>query len=517
MGTSEKSSKEKELELDIRKLRGQLAEAWETLRAIREGEVDALVVTTSEGQRIFTLQGADHTYRTIIEQMHEGAITLAEEGRITYSNRRFAEMVKRPLEQVIGSYIRQYVVESDQEGLYELIRKSHNGNARGEATLRAGDRAEMPVGVSLSRMVLDGFASICAVFTDLTERKRAESLLASEQQFRSLAESIPHMVWSAQPEGVSDYCNSRFLDFVGQTPEQMQEWMWASVVHPDDRQRTIEAWLQAFTADSEFRIEHRIRQGTDGEFRWHVSHAMPYRDDQGRVIRWFGTSTDIHDRKCAEEALRENEEHIRASLEEKEVLLKEIHHRVKNNMQVVSSLLALQAARLSDPTTRTILDDVTHRVRSMALVHEKLYCSTDLAHVEFAEYVRSLLTYLWRAHETAANVRLDLDLERVPLSINTAVPCGLILNELVSNTLKHAFNGHGDGTVTVSLRGGPGGEVCLRVRDNGTGLPVGFDWRNTDSLGLRLVHMLAEQLHATVEVRGEAGTEFAIRFGEPTP
>ena len=211
---------------------------------------------------------------------------------------------------------------------------------------------------------------------------------------------------------------------------------------------------------------------------------------------------DITERKQAEER-------IRASLAEKEVLLKEIHHRVKNNMQVISSLVALQAERLPDAAMRAVLQDVTHRVRSMALVHEKLYQSADMARVEFAEYAQSLLNYLWRAHGTAASgVRLALDLEPVPLSVNAAVPCGLILNELVSNALKHAFRdaraARGGavvgGEVAVSLRGGPEGRVCLRVRDNGTGLPAGLDWRQADSLGLRLVQMLAGQLHATVEV-----------------
>jgi two-component sensor histidine kinase len=213
---------------------------------------------------------------------------------------------------------------------------------------------------------------------------------------------------------------------------------------------------------------------------------------------------------------KQSEERIRASLAEKEVLLKEIHHRVKNNMQVISSLVSLQAERLPDAAMREVLQDVTHRVRSMALVHEKLYQSADMARVEFAEYAQSLLAYLWRAQGAAApGLRLALDLEPVPLSVNAAVPCGLILNELVSNALKHAFRDRASGVVSVSLRGGPQGQVCLRVRDNGTGLPAGFDWRQADSLGLHLVQMLAGQLHATVDVSSKEGTEFAVTFDGP--
>jgi two-component sensor histidine kinase len=211
--------------------------------------------------------------------------------------------------------------------------------------------------------------------------------------------------------------------------------------------------------------------------------------------------------------LRASEERLRASLEEKEVLLKEIHHRVKNNMQVISSLMALQAEQMPDTALGEVLREVTHRVRSMALVHEKLYQSGDLARVDFADYTRDLLNYLWRAHgQSAAGIHLSLDLAPVMLPVNAAVPCGLILNELAGNALKHAFNGRNDGQVKVSLGPDSDGRVRLAVRDNGIGLASDFDWRQGRSLGLRLVQMLAGQLHAAVAVSRDGGTEFTINF-----
>jgi PAS domain S-box-containing protein len=220
---------------------------------------------------------------------------------------------------------------------------------------------------------------------------------------------------------------------------------------------------------------------------------------------------EIRERNYAEDALRQSEKQLRISLQEKEVLLQEIHHRVKNNMQVISSLVALQASELQDTAMRAVLQDVSHRVRSMAMVHEKLYQSADLARVEFADYVRSLLIYLWRAHGTAASgVRLIQDLNQVSLPVNTAVPLALILNELVNNALKHAFPPSHGGVVTVSLRSNAQDRLHLCVRDNGRGLPAGFDWRETHSLGLRLVQMLAGQLRADVEVTSGEGTGFAL-------
>jgi two-component sensor histidine kinase len=257
-----------------------------------------------------------------------------------------------------------------------------------------------------------------------------------------------------------------------------------------------------------YEVEYRA-VWPDGSLHYIAARGQLARDANEEPLWIDGLLWDVTDRKRADER-------IRASLREKEVLLKEIHHRVKNNMQVISSLVALQAERLPDAAMRAVLQDVTHRVRSMALVHEKLYQSADMAQVQFAEYAQSLLNYLWRAHETTApGIRLALDLEPVQLSVNAAVPCGLVLNELASNALKHAFHSRADGEVSVVLRGSPEGRVCLRVRDNGTGLPAGLDWRQADTLGLRLVQMLAGQLDATVDVHSNKGTEFTVTFGGP--
>ena len=281
-----------------------------------------------------------------------------------------------------------------------------------------------------------------------------------------------------------------------------------AAVHPDDCEGLRNAMARTLAGSAAYEVEYRA-VWPDGSLHYIAASGQLARDANEEPLWIDGLLWDVTDRKRADER-------IRASLREKEVLLKEIHHRVKNNMQVISSLVALQAERLPDAAMRAVLQDVTHRVRSMALVHEKLYQSADMAQVQFAEYAQSLLNYLWRAHETTApGIRLALDLEPVQLSVNAAVPCGLVLNELASNALKHAFHSRADGEVSVVLRGSPEGRVCLRVRDNGTGLPAGLDWRQADTLGLRLVQMLAGQLDATVDVHSNKGTEFTVTFGGP--
>ena len=217
-------------------------------------------------------------------------------------------------------------------------------------------------------------------------------------------------------------------------------------------------------------------------------------------------------------ARRRAESALKASLAEKEVLLKEIHHRVKNNMQVISSLVDLQANEVNDPAMRHIFQDIVYRVRSMAMVHEKLYQSTDLARVDFADYANTLLGYLWRAQGTAlAGVELKLELASVWLPVNHAVPCGLILNELFTNALKHAFVNRDKGKVTVSLGSDAPDRISLSVGDDGIGLPPETDLKGARSLGLRLVQMLAGQLHAAVQLHQDHGTKFTIIFEVPQP
>ena len=231
---------------------------------------------------------------------------------------------------------------------------------------------------------------------------------------------------------------------------------------------------------------------------------------EGRPIKIYGAFQDITERKHAEDK-------IKAALAEKEVLLKEIHHRVKNNLQVIASLVSLQTDGMADDRLQGEFDAVRDRVRAMALVHETLYQTKDLARLDFAAYSERLLHYLWEAHRgPAQSVRLSMAVAPVILPVDMAVSCGLILNELASNTLKHAFPNRHDGAVTVGMdHEAATGAVSLWVRDNGIGLPAGQDWRQSKSLGLRLVQMLTKQLRGTVETGSGPGTEFRISFTLP--
>jgi two-component sensor histidine kinase len=218
--------------------------------------------------------------------------------------------------------------------------------------------------------------------------------------------------------------------------------------------------------------------------------------------------SNIAERKQAEEQLR-------ASLREKEVLLQEIHHRVKNNLQIMSSLLHLQSKQVVDEETLAMFQESRNRVRTMALVHEKLYQSSDLSKIDFAKYIRSLTSYLQRSYGVDPNtIRLETDAHDVQLAIDTAVPCGLIINELVTNSLQHAFPDGRKGVIRIEFQ--PNGEsnYVLAVSDDGIGLPEEPDAGASETLGMQLVTTLVDQLEGSLEIKRAGGTRIEVTFTE---
>ena len=209
---------------------------------------------------------------------------------------------------------------------------------------------------------------------------------------------------------------------------------------------------------------------------------------------------------------KEAEARILTSLREKEILLKEVHHRVKNNLQVISSLLNLQAQELRDPEAIRLFQESRGRIRSMALIHEQLYRSQDLARIEFAGYLEQLVAHLKHAMgNSASQVSLELDAEPLPLSLDLAIPCGMVVNELVSNALEHAFPECCSGEIRVAFHGDATG-YCLEVADSGVGLRGGTGHAEGGSLGMKVVQALVRQLHGTLDVHQDAGTRFVLRF-----
>jgi two-component sensor histidine kinase len=235
----------------------------------------------------------------------------------------------------------------------------------------------------------------------------------------------------------------------------------------------------------------------------------PIETDEGVLV--LSSIVDISDRKQREQVVQE-------ALKEKDILLGEIHHRVKNNLHIIHSLLDLQSARITDTSVQEMLRESQNRIRSMALIHQTLYQSKDFAGVDFATFLETLIPTLISSYGIDPfRITLSIQAEDVKLPINLAIPCGLMVNELVSNALKHAFPGHRSGAITVTVRteanpDEPGEQVVLGVGDDGIGIPATVELETAETLGLRLVLLLTDQVHGTLDIHRADPTRFSITF-----
>ncbi len=286
---------------------------------------------------------------------------------------------------------------------------------------------------------------------------------------------------------------------------------WTALLHPADRAAMADYFLNEVIGRGQtFNREYRIIRARDHAERWVHGLGQLHFDALGRPLKMHGTIQDITERKRADDALR-------ASLREKEALLKEVHHRVKNNLQVIMSLLRMEGRRSTQPDTKSVLGEMQGRIRSMALLHESLYRSGTFAAVDLSGYLTQLATQAVRSFQTSPNaVQLDLALAPVLVEMDQALPCGLLVNELVSNALKHGFPGGRAGHLRVALQpvADEPARWCLAVTDDGVGLPPDFDFRRSQSLGLQLVVDLAGQLRGTSAIGPApgAGTRIAVTF-----
>ncbi len=274
-------------------------------------------------------------------------------------------------------------------------------------------------------------------------------------------------------------------------------------VHPDEQEAVQEDFsallMEQTISDSEYRI---VRP--DGEILWVYGRGDLVRDERGRPLRYIIVLFDVT-------AGKRHDQQLKASVREKEVLLKEIHHRVKNNLQIISSLISLQASRVKDEESRMLFDESRSRIRALALVHERLYWSESLANIDFREYLRGVIQDLMHGR-TNEQITITLDAEQIALDIDQAIPCGLIVNELCSNALKHAFVDRPAGAITVSLHRSGENMVYMAVRDDGVGLPAELDVYRETSIGMTLVTSLVDQIGGSLTVDRVGGTAFEITF-----
>ncbi|MFW6112600.1 MAG: PAS domain S-box protein [Chloroflexota bacterium] len=341
---------------------------------------------------------------------------------------------------------------------------------------------------------------------DVTEYRRAEAKLReSEQKYRTLIQDLNVGVFRRKPglEGGLIEANPAYVQIYGyESEDELYKVPLLNLFEDADDARE---YINSLMSNGAIKGKELRLRKKDGTTCWGRATATLIRDKAGNPAYYQGIVEDVTDWK-------ETQDKLKASLEEKEILLREIHHRVKNNLQIVSSLLRRQGRQIQDETLKQMLKESENRVLSMSLIHEKLYHSENLAAINFREFVRSLSHSLIRSFGSA-NVILKPDIEDIQLPIDTAIPCGLIVNELVSNSLKHAFPEGQPGEIVIALHRTGDNEAELLVSDNGIGLPENIDIRDTESLGMDLVTILGEkQIGGQIELDTSHGTEFQIRF-----
>ncbi|WP_445637525.1 PAS domain-containing protein [Nostoc sp. DSM 114161] len=351
------------------------------------------------------------------------------------------------------------------------------------------------------------------VVVEITERKRAEQMLELQAVItRNMAEGICLV---RVDDGIFVYANPKFEQMFGYDSDELIG-KHVSIVNYGDERTTSEDLYRAISniifQNHEATYEvHNVKK--DGTLFWCSATASVFdHPEYGKVI--VAVHQDITEHKQAEEK-------IKASLKEKQVLLQEIHHRVKNNLGIVSSLLQMQCRRTQDAQATAILRDSQNRIASIALVHEKLYRSDDLANINFAQYIPDLTSNLFDSYNVkSSQIQLNIQVDDVSLDIETAIPCSLIINELVSNALKYAFPNNSIGEIEVKFyqedksftRKPHQHNLMLIVRDNGIGLPADFDSKKSKTLGISLIQGLAKQLRGKIEINTQQGTEFKITF-----
>jgi PAS domain S-box-containing protein len=342
---------------------------------------------------------------------------------------------------------------------------------------------------------------------NITERRRAEEALrASEARLKDAQQiaQVGDWEWDIATGGLQ--WSEELYRIYGYEPYEItpEYGLIVDSMHPKSREAFLGAIDAALRAGRPFEMDYTFFRRDGSEAILHTIGRVNH-DNNGSPVRMVGTVQDITGRNRAEEL-------IRASLLEKEILLKEVHHRVKNNLQVVASMLSLQSRYLADRKAKAMFEDSQRRVESMSLIHEKLYRSKDLAKIDFGEYVGDLVggvTALNAGGPGGREVRTDIG--EVKLDVHKGIPCGLIINELVSNALRHAFPDGREGEIVVSMRDDSRG-ISLVVSDNGAGFPGHIDFRDTRSLGMQLVVSLVNQLEGTIELDTRGGTAFTITF-----
>ncbi|MCC7082123.1 MAG: PAS domain S-box protein [Burkholderiales bacterium] len=468
--------------------------------------------TRSDGAGNDMIDQGDTSFRLVLEAAPSAMIATDAGGTIQLLNSQAAQLFGYERAELVGQSIEVLVPQSlrathrAMRGAYMRAPQARRmGSGRELSGLRR-DGVEVPVEIGLSTIATRAGHLVLASLIDITERKRAEQALrASEERFRLLVETAPNALIVVDRAGNIVLLNAvaeRLFDYeraelIGKPIETLVPHR-----HAAGHAQLRDGYLGAPSARRAGLGRDLYGMRRDGSEVAIEIGLNPIRTVQGEFV--LASVVDITERKRAHE-------HLGAALAEKTLLLNEIHHRVKNNLQVIASLLSLQAARARDPAVQALISESVDRVQAMALIHQLLFERRDWSSVQLGPYL-SRLSELLASTYGRSRIELQVDADEIELDVQRAVPCGLLVNELVTNAFKHAFPDERSGCIRIELRREAAAQARLRVSDTGRGLPEDLDIEHIESLGMQLIPLLAEQVGGTLRMERGPGAGFELRF-----
>jgi PAS domain S-box-containing protein len=455
-------------------------------------------------------QKSEEKFEILLENAPIGIYYNDFSGRFLYGNSQAEEIIGYKKEELIGkNFLKLKILPVGQiRKAAKLLALNRMGRSTGpdEFTLNRKDGSKRHVEIKTQLIVIDGKKVVMGLVQDVSDRNRMEmKLKESEQRYRSLFEGSPDAVFLADPKtGTILDANPAATHLLMRSKNEIVG-MHQSELHPPRLDAYVKEKFELHVSQTgaPTAVESAVLR-SDGE-EVPVEVLAQKTIIAGKPVLQ-GIFRNIKERKRAEEQ-------ITSSLREKEVLLRELHHRVKNNVQVMASLLRLQTKHIKHEKMQEMVQSYLGRIQSMGIIHEKLYQSEDLARINLSHYIHSLATHLFHTYGVSVNaVKLRVEMEDVYLDINRAIPLGLIINEIVSNSLKHGFPDSRLGEIFISLQSTDEGKAVLKIKDTGIGIPREMNLKNPQSLGLQLVNDLVNQIGGHSELTRGKGTVFTITF-----
>ena len=438
--------------------------------------------------------------------------------KLTFFNRYYAKKIKeRYGTEVVEGQDSLRIGLSENTERRDFWKAKYDQVLRGEKlrfemTIRDMEGHEHSEEISLNPIPDEtgDIVEVAGISQTVTYKKTAEKKLKDQAaKIQAIFDSATMLIWSISKKFHIVSFNKVFADqhfrLLGKEVSIGSNFLELLKPHiSEENYLDLELYFQGALKGQKQQFEGIVKS-TNGSVHWMETFLSPIYSENNEIKEISCISFEVSDKKIIEEQMRE-------SIREKEVLLQEVHHRVKNNLQVISSILNLQTSYVKDENSLTILRESQNRIKSMSFIHESLYQTKDFSQIDFSDYARTLATNLIQTYSLEIGaVNLRTDLGETYLSLDQAIPCGLIANELISNALKYAFTDKDRGEIFLSARE-ENGVIHFIVSDDGVGLPEGFDYENSESLGLQLVYTLADQLDAEVEVTVKDGTKYLIKF-----